>query len=278
MSLLGAPFPGEGPACISCLAPARLTRMKIVRFAVQSKTLYGVLSGDRVRAIAGRPFRLVKMTGATYSLRDVRLLAPCVPSKIVALGVNYRSHADEMKSQLPKVPLIFIKPPTTVIGPEDTIIYPPSSKQVDYEGELGVVIKKKAKNVAESQAADFILGYTCLNDVTARDLQRTDGQWTRGKGFDTFAPMGPCIETKLDPTDVPIEVYLNGKLVQEGSTRDLVYGVNRLVSFISEVMTLLPGDVIATGTPGGVGPMQPEDTVELKIAPIGTLRNYVART
>ncbi len=251
--------------------------MKIVRFTAQGKTLYGVLSGDLVRAVARRPFQSIKTTGVTCSLGDVRLLAPCVPSKIVALGVNYRSHADEMKSQLPKNPLIFIKPPTTVIGPEDTIVYPPSSKQVDYEGELGVVIKKKARNVVESRAADFILGYTCLNDVTARDLQRSDGQWTRGKGFDTFAPMGPCIETELDPANVPIEVYLNGKLVQQGNTRDLIFGVNRLVSFISEVMTLLPGDVIATGTPGGVGPMQPGDTVELKIAPIGTLRNYVAR-
>jgi len=251
--------------------------MKIVRFTINDKTLYGVLSGDRVRAIAGRPFSSIKTTGDTCSLRDIRLLAPCAPSKIVALGVNYRSHADEMKSQLPKAPLIFIKPPTTVIGPEDAIVYPPSSKQVDYEGELGVVIRKKAKDVAESQAPDFVLGYTCLNDVTARDLQRSDGQWTRGKGFDTFAPIGPCIETELDPTDVPIEVYLNGKLVQAGNTRDLIFGVNRLVSFISGVMTLLPGDVIATGTPGGVGPMQPGDTVELKIAPIGTLRNYVAR-
>lgn len=251
--------------------------MKIVRFAAQGKTLYGILSRDRVRAIAGRPFPSIRPTGTTYTLQDVRLLAPCVPSKIVALGVNYRSHADEMRSQLPKAPLIFIKPPTAVIGPEDTIVYPPSSRQVDYEGELGVVIKKKAKDVAESQAADFIVGYTCLNDVTARDLQRSDGQWTRGKGFDTFAPMGPCIETELDPTDVPIEVYLNGKLVQQGNTRDLIFGVNRLVSFISEVMTLLPGDVIATGTPGGIGPMQPGDTVELKIAPIGVLRNRVAR-
>ncbi len=251
--------------------------MKIVRFAAQGKVLYGFLSGERIRAIAGGPFRSLEPTGASYSLRDVRLLAPCRPSKIVALGVNYRSHANEMKSQLPKNPLIFIKPSTAVIAPEDTIIYPPSSRRVDYEGELGVVIKKRAKNVAESQAADFILGYTCLNDVTARDLQSSDGQWTRGKGFDTFAPMGPCIETDLDPTNTPIEVYLNGKLVQKGNTSDLVFGVYQLVAFVSEVMTLLPGDVIATGTPGGIGPMQPGDTVELKIAPIGTLRNRVAR-
>jgi len=251
--------------------------MKIVRFAAQRKTRYGVLTGDRIRALTAPPFRSMETTAESYALGDVRLLAPCVPTKIVALGVNYRSHAEEMKSNLPKNPLIFIKPPTAVIGPEDKITYPPSSKQVDYEGELGVVIGKKAKNVAESRAADFILGYTCLNDVTARDLQRSDGQWTRGKGFDTFAPMGPCIETDLDPTDVPIEVYLNGKLVQQGNTRDLIFGVAKLVSFISEVMTLLPGDVIATGTPAGVGPMQPGDTVELKIAPIGTLRNYVVR-
>ncbi len=251
--------------------------MNIVRFAAHGKVLYGILAGERVRAIAGGPFRSLEPTGASYSLRDVRLLAPCRPSKIVALGVNYRSHATEMKSQLPKNPLIFIKPSTAVIAPEDTIIYPPSSRRVDYEGELGVVIKKRAKNVPESQAADFILGYTCLNDVTARDLQSSDGQWTRGKGFDTFAPMGPCIETDLDPTNTPIEVYLNGKLVQKGNTSDLVFGVYQLVAFVSEVMTLLPGDVIATGTPGGIGPMKPGDTVELKIAPIGTLRNQVAR-
>jgi 2-keto-4-pentenoate hydratase/2-oxohepta-3-ene-1,7-dioic acid hydratase in catechol pathway len=173
--------------------------------------------------------------------------------------------------------LIFLKPSTAVIGPEDNIVYPPSSIQVDYEGELGVVIKKTAWRVPKEQALDYILGYTGFNDVTARDHQRSDGQWTRGKGFNTFAPMGPCIETELDAGNVAIETYLNGKLKQRGSTRDLIYAIPELVSFISNVMTLLPGDVIATGTPSGIGPMVPGDTVEIRIEPIGTLRNYIVR-
>ena len=225
--------------------------------------------------MSNTPFRSIKLTGDSYPLDEVRLLAPCLPSKIVALGVNYRSHAQEMDSNLPKNPLVFLKPPTAVIGPEDKIVYPPSSKQVDYEGELGVVIGKKAKGITQEQAKDYILGYTCLNDVTARDLQKSDGQWTRAKSFDTFAPIGPCIETELDDTNTDIETYLNGRLVQKGNTRDLVFGVPELVSFVSHVMTLLPGDIIATGTPAGVGPMQPGDTVEIKIGGIGSLRNYI---
>lgn len=249
--------------------------MKIVRFAISGKVRYGTIEGQTVRAISGRPFRSVNVTEERYPASAVRLLPPCVPSKVVAVGVNYRSHAQEMGSKLPPVPLIFLKPPTAVIGPEDGIIYPPSSKQVDYEGELAVVIGRRARRVPASRARDYILGYTCLNDVTARDHQRADGQWTRGKGFDTFCPIGPCIETELDDGNAPVETYVNGKLVQKGNTSDLLFGVPELVSFASEVMTLLPGDIIATGTPGGVGPIQVGDTVEVKIAPIGTLRNYV---
>ncbi len=262
-------------ALYSVIDGSKLTIMKIVRFLISRKIKYGILDGNSIQVIANNPFRSYKFTGERCPLNSVQLLAPCIPSKIVALGVNYKSHAQEMNSQLPKNPLIFLKPPTAVIGPEDNIIYPPSSQQVDYEGELGVVIKKQAKRVTKEQARDYILGYTCLNDVTARDLQRLDGQWTRAKGFDTFAPIGPCIETELDDTEVDIETHLNGQLVQKGNTKDLVFGVPELVSFISQVMTLLPGDIIATGTPGGIGPMKPGDIVEIKIGGIGNLRNQV---
>ena len=192
------------------------------------------------------------------------------------MGLNYRKHAEEVKLPIPQTPLIFLKPPTSVIGPEDNIVLPPSSTRVDYEGELAVVIKKKASHVSEAEALEYVLGYTCLNDVSARDHQRDDVQWTRSKGFDTFGPVGPCIETELDPGNIMLETYLNGELKQQSNTDDLIYPVPTQISFISDVMTLLPGDIIATGTPSGIGRMLPGDTVEIKIASIGTLRNYVA--
>jgi len=195
----------------------------------------------------------------------------------VALGLNYHNHAKELNSPLPNAPLIFLKPSTAVIGPEDNIIYPAASTRVDYEGELAVVIKKSVWRVSIEEALDYVLGYTCFNDVTARDLQSQTGQWTRAKGFDTFAAVGPCIETELDPGNVVLETYLNGELKQQGSTSDLIYSIPELINFISNVMSLLPGDIIATGTPSGIGPMYPGDTVEIKIEPIGTLRNYVAK-
>ncbi|MBA7669888.1 putative protein YisK [subsurface metagenome] len=210
-------------------------------------------------------------------MSEVRLLSPCLPSKIVALGLNYRSHAEEVKAPLPEAPLIFLKPPTALIGPEDNIVYPPSSTRVDYECELAVVMKKPAWQVSIGEALDYVFGYTCFNDVSARDHQRQDVQWTRAKGFDTFAPVGPCIETELDPGNVHLETYLNGEIKQRGNTSDLIYPVPELISFISQVMTLLPGDIIATGTPSGIGPMFPGDTVEIKIELIGTLRNYVVK-
>ena len=249
--------------------------MKIVRFAAGRRIRYGILSGDSIQVIDGNPFRSIRPAGERYRLSDVTLLAPCLPSKIVAVGLNYRSHAEELGASLPKVPLIFLKPSTAVIGPDNDIVYPSASSRVDYEGELGVVIKKRARQIAPDEALDYVLGYTCFNDVTARDLQNRDGQWTRAKGFDTFAAIGPCIETELDPTDVPVETYLNGELKQRGNTSDLIYSVAEIISFVSGVMTLLPGDVIATGTPGGIGPMSAGDTVEIRIASIGTLRNHV---
>jgi len=251
--------------------------MRIVRFAVNNKVEYGILSDESIRALAGAPFRGIKPANELYRLSEVRLLAPCLPSKIVALGFNYRSHVEEIKTRVPEAPLIFLKPSTSVIGPEDNIVYPPSSTRVDYEGELGVVIKKKAWRVPREKALDYVLGYTCLNDVTARDLQAQDKQWTRGKSFDTFAPIGPWIETELDPGRVWVETYLNGELKQRANTSDLIFDVPELVRFISEVMTLLPGDVIATGTMSGIGPMLPGDTVGIKIEGIGTLRNYIVR-
>ncbi len=251
--------------------------MKIVRFTTDNKTRYGILDGESIQGIEGKPFRSIKPTAQYYKLSKVKLLSPCLPSKIVALGLNYRAHAEESKMPLPNAPLIFLKPSTAVIGPEDNIVYPPSSHRVDYEGELGVVIKKPAWQVSVADALDYVLGYTCFNDTTARDLQSSDGQWTRGKGFNTFAAVGPGIETELDPGNVVLETYLNGKRKQHTNTNDLIYPIPVLISFISNVMTLLPGDIIATGTPSGIGPMQPGDTVEIKIEPIGTLRNYVVK-
>jgi 2-keto-4-pentenoate hydratase/2-oxohepta-3-ene-1,7-dioic acid hydratase in catechol pathway len=191
------------------------------------------------------------------------------------VGLNYRSHIEESKSALPSIPLIFLKPSTAAIGPDDKIILPRVSKRVDYEGELGVVIGKEARSVSEDKAKEYVIGYTCFNDVSDRIAQKEDSQPTRGKGYDTFAPFGPWIETEVDPEDLKLETYLNGELRQSGTMRDLVFDVPKLVSFISSVMTLLPGDVIATGTPSGVGQMNPGDVVEVRIEKIGTLRNSV---
>lgn len=253
-------------------------KMKIIHFTTGKKAEYGILNEEVIQAAAGSPYDELVLTNHCYNLSDVRLMAPCSPSKVVAVGLNYYSHAQELEMPIPANPLLFMKPSTSVIGPEDKIIYPCSSQRVDYEGELGVVMKASAHQVPVEKALDYVLGYTCFNDVTARDLQKQDGQWTRAKGFDTFAAIGPCIETELDPGDLNIEAYLNGELKQRGSTSDLIFPVPELVSFISSIMTLLPGDVIATGTPRGIGPMSPGDAVEIKIAAIGTLRNYVVKS
>jgi 2-keto-4-pentenoate hydratase/2-oxohepta-3-ene-1,7-dioic acid hydratase in catechol pathway len=249
--------------------------MKIVRFYAGGLPKYGILNNQDIQLIQGHPFSGIKALDEHYQLSEIQLLAPCLPSKIVALGINYRSHATEFKHDLPKDPLIFLKPATAVVGPEAAIVYPAMSGQVDYECELGIVIKRKAHFVSQDKVGDFIFGFTCFNDVTARDLQKKDGQWTRAKSFDTFAAIGPWIETELDPSNLTLETYLNGQLKQKGTTANLIYSVPQVVGFISQVMTLLPGDVIATGTPSGVGPMQPGDTVEIRIQGIGTLRNHI---
>jgi len=210
-------------------------------------------------------------------LEDVPLLAPAVPGKIVAVGLNYRDHAEEVGAKVPGEPLIFLKPSTAVIGPGALICYPKMASRVDYEGELGVVIGREARNVNPSQAGAYILGYVCFNDVTARDLQQRDPQWTRAKGFDTFAPLGPWIETDLDPRHLKLETFLNGELKQSSNTENLFFDCDELVGFISQIMTLMPGDVIATGTPSGIGPMSDGDRVDVVIEGIGTLTNTVIR-
>lgn len=250
--------------------------MRIIRFRADGRVCYGVLEGEVIRTLRGSPFgRELRFDGSRLMISEVRLLAPVLPTKIVCLGLNYRKHADEFRQEIPPVPLIFLKPPSAVIGPGDNIVLPRGYRRVDFEGELAAVIGRKAKNVPESDAYKHILGYTCLNDVTERHNQKADGQWTRAKGYDTFCPIGPWIETELYPENLLLETFLNGERRQSVRTADLIFGVPRLVSFISEIMTLLPGDVIATGTPSGVGPMKSEDIVEVSIEGIGKLRNFV---
>jgi 2-keto-4-pentenoate hydratase/2-oxohepta-3-ene-1,7-dioic acid hydratase in catechol pathway len=257
--------------------------MRIVRFVARGRAKYGILARNTIRGLRGSPFSHFQhlnspsiFDGSTYTLDKVRLLPPCLPSKIVCLGLNYRSHIEEMKLPMPSVPLIFLKPSTAVIGPDDKIILPRGWERIDYEGELGVVIGKKAKDVPEGEAKEYVLGYTCFNDVSDRHAQANDGQWTRAKGYDTFAPIGPWIETEADPDNLKLETYLNSELRQSASTSDLLFGISTLINFISGIMTLLPGDVIATGTPSGVSPLKPGDMVEVRIENIGTLKNFVA--
>ena len=242
--------------------------MKLVRFIFKDVIYDGVIKGDNVIAEAPEGKK-------TIPFADVKLLAPVLPSKVVSVGLNYRDHADELGMDLPEEPIIFIKPSTSVIGPGETIIYPPSSARVDYEGELGIVIKGLTRGISPQQAKDHIRGYTCVNDVPARDQQKKDGQWTRSKSYDTFAPLGPWIETELDPSDLAIRSYLNGELKQDSSTSNFIFPVEELVSFVSGIMTLLPGDVISTGTPSGIGAMQPGDEVTVEIEGIGRLSNRV---
>ncbi len=251
--------------------------MKLCRASIENEAFYGLIENGTVRRLFGTPFEEVLPDGRVYALNEVRLLAPVEPSKVVCIGKNYYAHAMEMQSTPPDQPLLFLKPSTAVIGQEDFILYPPDSARVDYEAELGVVISRRCKDVPAERFADVVLGYTCVNDVTARDLQSKDGQWTRAKGFDTFCPIGPWIETNLNPFSVRVESRLNGKVCQSESTSSMMHDVAKLVAYISRVMTLLPGDVIATGTPAGIGPMQVGDTVEVEVEGIGVLVNRVHR-
>jgi 2-keto-4-pentenoate hydratase/2-oxohepta-3-ene-1,7-dioic acid hydratase in catechol pathway len=250
--------------------------MKIVRYKKGKAVKWGVIDAEIIREMKGNPFDGFEMTSKTQKLGQVKLLAPCLPSKIVGVGLNYRDHAEEVKIEIPKAPVLFIKPSTSVIGPGEAILLPKMSRRVDYEGELGVVIKKTARAVPEDQATDYILGYTCFNDVTARDLQPKEGQWTLSKSFDTFSSMGPWMVTDMDPSHLEVSSYLNGERRQHSHTGNLIFDVRKLVSYISHAMTLLPGDVIATGTPSGIGRMAIGDKIDIVIEGIGTLSNTVA--
>ena len=249
--------------------------MKYVRFELRGAVSYGILTDERIQVLHGDLFNQPVVSGCIVGLSDVRLMAPCAPSKAVCIGLNYRDHAEEMKHDLPKEPLFFLKPSSSLNDPEGEIRYPAISRNVHHEAELAVVIGKKAKHIKAEQAYDFVFGYTCANDVTARDIQKSDGQWTRGKGFDTFMPIGPWIETELDPHTLDIKGSVNGKLRQSSNTKNLIFRIPELIEFVTQVMTLYPGDVILTGTPSGVGPMEVGDTVTVEIAGIGALTNKV---
>jgi 2-keto-4-pentenoate hydratase/2-oxohepta-3-ene-1,7-dioic acid hydratase in catechol pathway len=268
--------------------------VRIARFTTGEEPLYGVVTGDVdeygqpaedsvIVALAGDPLYVgVKLLEQQFRLEDVRLLAPVLPrSKVVGIGRNYADHAAEMGNDVPTEPLMFLKPNTSVVGPGDPIFYPPQTSNLHFEGELAVVIGRICRDVPAEQATDVIHGYTIANDVTARDLQKSDVQFTRAKGFDSFCPLGPWIETDLDPQHfadgVRVQTHLNGDIKQDGSTADLIFDIPTLVAHVTSVMTLLPGDVILTGTPAGVGPIQVGDEVEVSIAGIGTLTNKVAQ-
>ena len=249
--------------------------MRIARFSHDGDVAFGVVEGDDVAELVSHPFGPVAFTGNRLPLAKVRLLAPVLPSKVVAIGKNYAEHASEMGGDVPERPLLFLKPSTAVIGPSDAIAYPPSSERVDYEGELAVVIGRLCRDVPAERAAEVIFGYTCGNDVTARDQQKTDGQWSRAKGYDTFCPLGPWIETDLDPADLRLTTTLSGEKKQDGRTSQIVHKIPDLIAYITTCMTLIPGDVILTGTPAGVGPMQIGDEVTVEIEGIGALTNAV---
>jgi 2-keto-4-pentenoate hydratase/2-oxohepta-3-ene-1,7-dioic acid hydratase in catechol pathway len=230
------------------------TRMKIYRFLRDGK---------------------IEQAPAEEMVGDAELLPPVNPGKIVCIGRNYADHAKELGNEPPAEPIIFLKPPSAVIGPEGMIVIPPQSQRVDFEGELAIVVGKTARNVRAAEWREYVAGFTCANDVTARDLQKKDVQFTRGKSFDTFLPLGPCLSTDIDPATARLITRVNGEVRQDGNTRDMIFGCDRIFEFISSVMTLNPGDVILTGTPAGVGPLKSGDTVEVEIEGIGTLRNVV---
>ncbi|MBM3295137.1 MAG: fumarylacetoacetate hydrolase family protein [Candidatus Aminicenantes bacterium] len=253
--------------------------MKIYRYLDGKAPRYGVLREDALVPVRGSVFDDFVLEGAPVPLGQAALLAPAEPTKIVAVGRNYKDHAAELGNPLPEEPLLFLKPSTAVIGPREAIVLPPSSRRVDFEGELAVVIRRRASGLGEDEPVEpYILGYACFNDVTARDLQEKDKQFTRAKSFDTFAAVGPCLAAGLDPGHLEIKTFLNGRLRQSSNTRHLIFPVPVLVRFISNIMTLLPGDIIATGTPAGVGPMEAGDRVEVQVEGIGTLSNDVRRS
>jgi len=255
--------------------------MRIARFTAGEDPAYGLVdgAGEKIAEITGDPlYQRIELTGATHLVEDVRLLAPVIPrSKVIGIGRNYADHAREMGGEAPEEPLMFLVPNTSVVGPGDPVVLPPQTTEVSYEGELAVVIGRLCKDVPASEALSVVFGYTCADDVTARDLQRTDGQWARAKGFDTFCPLGPWIETDLDVGSLSLTTRLDGEVVQDGSTADMVHDVAALIAHASAAFTLLPGDVILTGTPAGVGPVVAGQRVEVEIEGIGVLSNPFVR-
>jgi len=259
--------------------------MKFCRFRIEGHASYGLIESvagqETITAVTTNPYLGSGANCKTIPgilLADAALLCPVQPSKIVCIGRNYREHAAELGNEVPSEPLIFLKPPSSLLDPDGKIMLPPISHRVDYEGELGVVIGRLCRNLkSDEDVRPYILGYTCVNDVTARDLQKKDVQFTRGKGFDTFCPVGPVVTDEVDPwSGVAVETRVNGEMKQDGNTRDFIFALDAVIRFISQVMTLLPGDLIATGTPSGVGPLQAGDLVEVTVAGVGTLRNTVS--
>ncbi len=256
--------------------------MRVARFAVDGAVSFGVVEGPGedprdlvVATIDGHPFGQFSFTGERHALPSVRLLAPVLPSKVVCIGKNYADHAAEMGGQAPESPVVFLKPSTAVVGPGDAIQLPRDSSRVDHEAEVAVVIGRLCRDVPRERAYDVVLGYTCANDVTARDHQKADGQWTRGKGHDTFCPLGPWVQTELDPSDLGVQCRVDGELRQDGRTSALIHDVPAVIEWISRFMTLLPGDVVLTGTPAGVGPLAAGQSVSVTVEGLDTLTNPV---
>ncbi|HKZ21470.1 MAG TPA: fumarylacetoacetate hydrolase family protein [Acidimicrobiia bacterium] len=251
--------------------------MKIVRFKTGNDIAYGLAEAAGVTVYQGSPFVAWEATETLLPWEAIQLLSPVIPSKVVCVGRNYVDHAAELGNDVPEEPVIFLKPATAVVGPDARIVYPQQTSNLHHEAELAVVIGRVAKNVKAEDVGHYVFGYTAANDITARDLQAKDGQWSRAKGFDTFCPLGPVIETELDPLErLAIICRVNGEVRQAGFTADMVFGVAEILEFITAVMTLLPGDVVLTGTPSGVGPMLPGDLVEVEIDGIGVLSNRIA--
>lgn len=246
-----------------------------VRFAMADHVQYGRLDGDTIKVLTGDFYGEYHESGETVGLNSVKILSPCQPTKAVCVGLNYRRHAAELDFKVPEEPVLFLKPSSSLIGPNDNVVYWPMVNRLDYEAELVVVIGRKAHNVEEKDAMDYVFGYTAGNDLTARDLQQKDGQWTRSKGFDTFLSLGPAIVRGIDPSDIKVQSYVNGELKQDGRTSQLIFSVPFLISYISKIMTLLPGDVVMTGTPEGISGMKIGDTVEVRVENVGTLVNHV---
>ena len=250
--------------------------MRIARFNLKNQIRFGVVEDSTIKLIDGEPFEGIQLTGEEIPLSSVKLLAPVSPSKVVCIGMNYAAHAAEIGQDVPDEPLMFFKPVSSIVAPEDEIVLPRQSDQVELEVELAVVIRKQAKDIAESEVIDHILGFTVGNDVTARDLQFTDLQWARAKGFDTFCPLGPWIETEFDWVNTRVESRINGEVRQRSMTSDMIFDIPKLVSFVSQNLTLYPGDVILTGSPAGISRIDHGDVVECEIEGIGVLRSHVA--